>query len=63
MILLPCGTLAKSDAGKLVYRAETDSLTCRTGLWLPRGESRGWDELEVGIGILLLFRQSLNCVQ
>ena len=63
MILLPCGTLAKNDVGKLVYRTETDSLTCRMGLRLPRGKSRRRDELEVGIGILLLFSQSLSCVQ
>ena len=36
----------KYDTNEPIYKTETDSRTCRTDLWLPRGreEGEGWTE-------------------
>ena len=37
----------ENDTNELIYKAETDSQTWKTNLWLPKGKGRG-DKLGAG---------------
>ena len=47
MISLMCGILKKNDTNELIYKAEIDSQTQKTNLWLPKGKGGGRDKLGV----------------
>ena len=40
-ILKMCGIKKKGDTNEFIYKAEADSQTWRTNLWLPEGEGGG----------------------
>ena len=35
----------KNDKGDLICKAEIETQTQRTNVWIPRGKGDGWDEL------------------
>ena len=41
--------LKKNGTNELIYKAETDSQTSKTNLWLPKGKHGGGISYEFGI--------------